>query len=174
MSLLIARRSSFPVALAWCCAFASLAAQPAFGAAPAAGGADRVVGLWLTEERDAHVEVVRVGDRYEGRIVWLKEPLFPADDAQGMAGQAKVDRENPDPRLRATPIIGLRIVQGFRFRDGEWQDGTIYDPNNGKTYKCRMWFEGETLKVRGFIGFSLLGRSTSWTRASAVVGEPER
>lgn len=138
-------------------------------AAPAVA-ADRVVGLWLTEERDAQVRVTRVGDRYEGSIVWLKEPEFPADDPQGMAGRAKIDRENPVEVLRSTPIIGLRIVKGFRFDDGEWQGGTIYDPNNGKTYKCRMWFEGETLRVRGYIGFSLLGRSTSWTR----VAEPAR
>jgi uncharacterized protein (DUF2147 family) len=158
-------------ALALLVVMVASAALPARAAAPAA---DRVVGLWLTEERDAHVRVERVGDRYEGTIVWLKEPRFPADDDQGMAGQPKVDRENPDPARRAAPILGLRIVQGFRFRDGEWKDGTIYDPNNGKTYKCRMWFEGETLRVRGFIGISLLGRSTSWTRVASPAGEPER
>lgn len=153
---------------------AAFAVATLVAAAASVPAADRVVGLWLTEERDAHVRVERVGDRYEGTIVWLEEPRFPADDDQGMAGRPKVDRENPDPALRATPIIGLRIVQGFRFRDGEWKDGTIYDPNNGKTYKCRMWFEGETLRVRGFIGISLLGRSTSWTRVTVPTGEPER
>lgn len=143
-------------------------------AAPGPAAADRVVGLWLTEEQDAHVRIERVGDTYEGTIVWLKEPRFPADDAQGMGGLPKVDRENPDPALRRSPIVGLRIVRGFRFRDGEWQGGTIYDPNNGKTYKCRMWFDGDLLRVRGFIGISLLGRSTSWTRVALRPGEPER
>jgi len=129
---------------------------------------DRVVGLWLTEEKDAHVRIERRDGRYFGRIVWLKEPDYPADDA--MAGRPKVDRENPIEAQRGTPIIGLPIVQGFRHEDGEWRGGTIYDPNNGKTYKCRMWFDGETLRVRGYIGISLLGRSTSWTR----VAEPSR
>jgi len=133
-------------------------------AAPGVAPADRVIGLWLTEEADAHVRVERIGETYQGTIVWLKEPLYPADDDGGMAGKPKVDRENPDPKRQGMPIIGLRIVEGFRFRDDEWQDGRIYDPNNGKTYKCRMWFDGETLRVRGFIGFSLLGRSTSWSR----------
>jgi uncharacterized protein (DUF2147 family) len=136
--------------------------------APAAAG-DRVLGLWLTEKADAHVRMERVGDRYQGAIVWLKEPLYPADDDQGMAGRAKIDRENPDAGQRGRPIIGLRIVEGFRFVDGEWREGRIYDPENGKTYKCRMWFDGETLRLRGFIGISLLGRSTSWTR---VVAKP--
>ena len=59
------------------------------------------------------------------------------------------------------PIIG----RGLLTSDGElWREGTIYDPENGKTYKCKMWFDGETLRVRGYIGFALLGRSTSWTR----------
>jgi uncharacterized protein (DUF2147 family) len=150
--------------------FAAAAATPP-RATPAA--ADRVVGLWLTEERDAHIRVVKAGDSYEGTIVWLREPLYPADDDGGMAGQPKVDRENPDPARHAAPIVGLRIVQGFRFRDDEWKDGTIYDPNNGKTYRCRMWFDGETLRVRGYIGISLLGRSTSWTRVAPVKSELE-
>lgn len=163
------RWSSSLAALALALAAAPLAAAPA---APVAA-ADRVVGLWLTEEQDAHVRIEKVGETYQGRIVWLKEPLYPADDDGGMAGRPKVDRENPDPARRAAPILGLPIVAGFRFRDGEWKDGTIYDPNNGKTYKCRMWFDGATLRVRGFIGISLLGRSTSWTRVATVASEPE-
>ncbi len=136
----------------------------AAAASGATADADRVLGLWLTEKADAQVRIERVGDRYQGAIVWLKEPLYPADDEQGMAGRIKVDRENPDQDKRAQPIVGLRIVAGFRF-DGElWREGTIYDPENGKTYKCKMWFDGETLRVRGYIGFALLGRSTSWTR----------
>jgi uncharacterized protein (DUF2147 family) len=147
---------------------AALVAVLAVAPAVAAEGADRVVGVWLTEKADAHVRIERVGDSFHGTIVWLKEPLYPVDDEQGMAGQPKVDRENPDPVLRARPIVGLRIVDGFRHQDGEWRDGRIYDPENGKTYRCRMWFDGETLRVRGYIGISLLGRSTSWTRARSA------
>jgi uncharacterized protein (DUF2147 family) len=135
-------------------------------ASAAADSGDRVVGLWLTEGGKAQVRIERSGDRYQGAIVWLKEPLYPADDDQGMAGRPKVDRENGEAAKRGQPIIGLRIVAGFRFDGEEWRDGTIYDPENGKTYKCRMWFDGETLRVRGFIGFSLLGRSQDWTRVA--------
>ena len=134
----------------------------------AAADADRVIGVWLTEGGKAQVRIERVGDRYQGAIIWLKEPLYPADDDQGMAGKPKVDRENQDDAQRSQPIIGLRIVAGFRFDGEEWRDGTIYDPENGKTYKCRMWFDGATLRVRGYIGFSLLGRSQDWTRVAGV------
>lgn len=139
-----------------------LVAGPALAAA---SEADRILGLWYTAKDDAQVRVESGPDGYAGTIVWLKEPVFPADDAGGMAGKTKVDRENPAPALRTRPIIGLRLMHGFRYRDGEWQDGRIYDPENGKTYKCRMWLGADgRLHVRGFIGFSLLGRTTEWRR----------
>jgi uncharacterized protein (DUF2147 family) len=127
--------------------------------------ADRILGLWYTAKDDAQVRIEAAPGGYTGTIVWLKEPQFPADDPQGMAGRDKVDRENPDASQRQRPIIGLRIMQGFRFDGTEWVDGRIYDPENGKTYKCRMWFGPDgRLHVRGFIGFSLLGRTTEWRR----------
>jgi uncharacterized protein (DUF2147 family) len=141
-----------------------------FVAPASAGDGDAILGLWATDPEggggEAHVEIYADGDRYSGRIVWLAEPDYPADDEQGMAGQEKVDRENPDEALRSKPIIGLVIVKGFEF-DGKntWRKGTIYDPDNGKTYKSKMKLESpDVLKVRGFIGISLIGRTTEWTR----------
>jgi uncharacterized protein (DUF2147 family) len=138
------------------------------GLAIAADG-DAIVGVWATEpdaeDGNAHVEVWKDGDRYFGKIIWLEKPEYAAEDP--MAGQPKVDRENPDESLRDRSLIGLPILEGFRYAgDGEWDKGTIYDPDNGKTYKsvARLSDDGSTLKVRGFIGFSLLGRTTEWTR----------
>lgn len=145
-----------------------------------AGGEDPLLGVWATdpdaENGQAHVEIVRTGDGYEGRIVWLELPRYPEDDDRGMGGQLRVDRENPDPDLRSRPIQGLVLLEGF-VRSGKtaWKDGTIYDPNNGKTYRCKMELKGTTLKVRGFIGFSLLGRTAKWTRVvekEGGVGDP--
>lgn len=139
--------------------------------AGAADEADRIVGLWATDKGEAHVEIFKQDGRYWGKIVWLKEPLFPPEDA--MAGREKVDRENPDAGLRDRPILGLQIIKGFVYSGGErWEEGTIYDPDNGKTYQCKMWLtESGTLKVRGYIGFSLLGRTTEWL---PVVGAGSR
>jgi len=146
----------------------TLVAVAVAGLAVAADG-DAIVGVWATEpdpeDGNAHVEVRKEGDRYFGTIIWLEKPEYAADDR--MAGQPKVDRENPDAALRERSIIGLPILSDFRFAgDGEWDKGTIYDPDNGKTYKCvaRLADDGNTLKVRGFVGFSLLGRTTEWTR----------
>ena len=138
------------------------------------GGGDAIVGLWKTEP-DAHgysyVEIVRNGDRYDGRIVYLSKPRYGPNEER--PGKIKVDLNNPDPKLRERPVLGLEILKGFVYKGkGKWKDGTIYDPTNGKTYKCKMWLDGkDTLKVRGYIGFSLLGRNTTWTRAPADAKE---
>ncbi len=139
-----------------------LLAAPVF----AADDADAVLGKWLTADSDAQVEIVKDGDAYDGRIVWLKEPMYPTDDTKGMAGQAKVDRENPDAALKTRPIIGLPLITGFKYAgDGVWNDGTIYDPKSGGTYSCKMTLMMDgSLKVRGYKGISLFGRTEIWTR----------
>ena len=128
---------------------------------------DAILGRWYTENDEAIVEVYRCGAFYCGKIVDLEEKVYPPDDEMGMAGQAKVDRLNPETGRRDQPIIGLVIVEGFTF-DGEmWRGGRIYDPDRGKTYRCKMRLidDGKRLYVRGFIGVSLLGRTTHWRRA---------
>lgn len=133
-----------------------------------AESADGIVGVWETAPTDkgyAHIEITRAGDDFNGTIVWLSEPLYPAGDE--MAGQPKIDRLNPDTALRERPIIGLQIVNGLRYAgDERWDSGTIYDPETGKTYKSKATLAdgGETLKLRGFIGISLLGRTSQWKR----------
>jgi uncharacterized protein (DUF2147 family) len=140
------------------------------GAAAADG--DAILGLWATEPGgrggQAHVEITRDGAGYSGRIVWLEEPNYPADDPSGLGGQPKTDLENPDPDLQDRPIIGLTIVEGFQAAGpAKWVDGTIYDPENGTTYSCKAKLKGDVLRVRGYIGVSLLGRTTEWTRVEA-------
>ncbi len=138
----------------------------AFSAPAAAADAGSLSGLWWNDEKSAQIEIYRTGDRYAGKIVFMKEPVYPGDDAMGMAGQTKIDRHNPDPRKRSQPLMGLQILDGFRQTgDRVWEDGHIYNPKNGKTYRCKMTLEKQdTLAVRGFIGISLLGRTATWTR----------
>jgi uncharacterized protein (DUF2147 family) len=124
--------------------------------------ADDIMGVWLNEDEDAHVEIENIDGVYFGKIVWLKEPV------DEKTGQPKLDKENPDDELKKRPVMGMELLSDFRF-DGkkEWKDGTIYDPKSGKTYSCYMVFTDNSkdrLKVRGFIGISLIGRTTYWTR----------
>lgn len=125
---------------------------------------DDIVGTWETPEGKSHVEIYKNGKGYFGKIVKLGEPTYPADDEQGMGGQERIDRNNPDEDLRTRPIVGLEILQGLEASKGAWKGGTIYDPEKGKTYKCQATLDGDTLKLRGYIGFSLVGRTSEWAR----------
>ncbi len=132
--------------------------------------ADAIVGKWLDGKGKAHIEIYKTeGGKYFGKIVWLTEPVYPANDEKGMAGKPKVDRENPDASKRSQPIVGLVILRDFKHSNGNvWEDGKIYDPDNGKDYSCKMTLkDNEHLEVRGFIGFSFLGRTEHWTRVKA-------
>jgi len=119
------------------------------------------IGTWLTAGGESQVKVEQCSVALCGRIVWLKNPL-------GADGKAAIDSENPDPRLRARPLMGLTILNGFAQSAGEsniWNGGTIYDPADGRTYSCKFTvIDADTLSVRGYVGFSLLGRTQTWTR----------
>jgi uncharacterized protein (DUF2147 family) len=121
---------------------------------------DAILGQWITEGEKSYVEIYKCEQLYCGKIVWLKNP-------KDEEGREKVDKKNPDESLRNRKLLGLPILWSFR-HNGEnlWENGKIYDPQDGKTYSCKMTLEGEKLKVRGFIGFSLLGRTAVWTRKS--------
>ncbi len=144
-------------AVFWCLAAASVCS---------AAGADDILGIWNNQEKDAKIEIVKCGEQYCGNIVWLKEPNYPDRSKEGMPGTPRLDRNNPDPALRKVPIIGLQIMRRFVFvGDGVWGKGQVYDPKNGKTYGGKMTLVAPgRLKLRGFIGISLFGRTTIWTR----------
>ncbi len=128
---------------------------------------EALLGKWWTEEKDAQIEIYPCEGKFCGKIIWLKDPNFPENDSKGMGGKTKIDRENPDASKRERPLLGMNLVWGFT-PSGEnlWQSGFIYNPRDGKTYKCKLTLENpDRLKVRGFIGVSLIGKTNIWTRA---------
>jgi uncharacterized protein (DUF2147 family) len=132
---------------------------------------DEILGIWKTYDNrgnlESSVEIYKEKDKYCAKIVSLTEPNWPAGDDQNMAGKAKSDRHNPNVDLRSRPIIGMQIMQDFIYNAGKkiWEGGRIYDPGNGKTYKCKFTLTSPNqLEVRGYIGISLLGRTEIWTR----------
>jgi uncharacterized protein (DUF2147 family) len=120
--------------------------------------ADAILGSWLNPSGEDHILIYKKGNKYFGKLDWIK---FPNDES----GKPKTDKNNPDDALKTRPELGLELLKDFTF-DGEdvYEDGTIYDPKNGKTYSCKMTLEGNNLKIRGYIGISLFGRSEIWTR----------
>ena len=128
-----------------------------------AQSADAVVGEWYTTDRRGKVEIYPCNDAYCGKIIWLKEPDNPD-------GSPKLDIENPEESLQNRPIEGIEILNGLEYDGkGEYEDGEIYDPESGKTYSCLMRLKenGSELEVRGYVGFSLIGRSEQWTQVSS-------
>ena len=95
---------------------------------------DAIVGKWWNEEKTAQIEVYSCDGKFCGKIIWLKEPHYPAEDPKGMAGKPRIDRENPDPSKKEGPILGMNMVWGFSFsKETLWEGGFIYDPREGKT-----------------------------------------
>jgi uncharacterized protein (DUF2147 family) len=114
-------------------------------------------GNWMTESDGGSVGIIQVSvdaqGRMEGRIVGGNHP--------GLR-----DERNPDPARRAQELRGQVIMRGLAYDgDGRWSGGTIYRASNGSTYKCKVELDGEgVLRVRGYIGFALLGVTQKWTR----------
>jgi len=124
---------------------------------------DKIQGIWFTEKGTSTVEVTKSSDgTYAGKINWLEEP--------NENGKPKVDDENSDPELAKRPIMGLSIVKDFHYNSKKerWDEGSIYDPDNGKTYDCYAWFEDgdyNVLYIKGYVaGIKALGRKTIWKR----------
>lgn len=121
---------------------------------------DRILGVWLSNYKDSKITIKKdVKGLYYGEISWLKDPF--------KNGKPKVDDQNPDVKLQTRPIVGLQLLYGFSYDkdDKEWTGGKIYDPKEGNTYKCFIWFEKDpnVLHVKGYIGFSFIGREVEWT-----------
>ena len=125
--------------------------------------ADKILGTWLNEPKDAKIEVYKKGSEYFGKIIWLKNNVN--DDGTS----PKIDSKNEDESLRSRTIVGINILKDLEWDedDNEWDDGEIYDPRSGSTYSLYAKLEdSNTLFLKGYIGFSLIGRSTTWTRVN--------
>lgn len=119
-----------------------------------------VQGNWLTEEKTSIVEIYGCGgDTLCGRLLWLR--LRPSDN-----NPEAVDDRNPRPELRRRKLCGLVMMWALRpAGQSEWDGGSLYDPQSGKTYRGKILLEpNDTLSLRGYIGISLIGRSQIWTR----------
>jgi len=120
--------------------------------------ADAILGKWINQTGEGQIAIYKKGDKFFGKLAWIKAP-------NDETGKPKTDVKNPDKALQSRPILGLELLKDFTF-DGDdvYEDGSIYDPKSGKTYKCKMTLQGDKLKIRGYIGISLLGRSEIWQR----------
>ena len=123
------------------------------------------VGAWQTIDDETHkpkaiVEITEHDGALSGRVVKLFRN--PGEDQNPKCKDCSGERKDQ-------PVIGMTILWDLQ-RDGdEWNGGEIIDPDGGKIYRCKLSLDetGTRLDVRGFIGFSLLGRTQIWERAES-------
>ena len=109
-----------------------------------------VIGKWVTEGGDSQVEIYQNGDQLCGKIIWLKK------------GDGQLDVHNPDNSMRSRKLLGVNILTGLQNKGDKYEGGKIYNPKNGKTYKCSLWLEGNNLKVRGYV--AMFYETQTWTK----------
>lgn len=119
---------------------------------------DKILGLWELSDKSGKTRFLKYKGKYYGRVVWGKDVV----KADGKT--SKKDTKNPNPKLRSRDIIGITYITGLTFKDGEYSGGYVYDPTSGKTYNCKIWFEGNDLMFRGYKGVSMLGKTVVYRR----------
>ena len=118
-----------------------------------------IVGEWYNAEKDAVITLFEENETISGKITWMQ---FPNDDK----GNPKTDPLNPDEKLKSRARMGMVMMTDFIYIEGKvWDNGKLYDPKKGKTYSGMMTLKDKnTIDLRGYIGFSFLGRSSTWER----------
>ena len=115
-----------------------------------------IEGNWVTKNNKHGKSIINIYSDHNGifygKIIKMKN-------------EKQLDKNNPDSSLKNKPLLGKVILKDLKYNGGQWDNGKIYDPDNGKTYSCKLWLDDpNTLKIRGFIGFAFLGRTAVWTR----------
>ncbi|MGI6198069.1 MAG: DUF2147 domain-containing protein [Candidatus Cloacimonadaceae bacterium] len=122
---------------------------------------DDITGKWYTEKKDSIIQIFKTeAGSYNGKLVWIKEAI-------DKDGKPIVDKNNPDKKLRNRPLMNMVIITGLEYKKkASYEGGKIYNPDDGKTYNCKVEMPNvNTLKLRGFVGVSVLGKTNTWTRA---------
>jgi len=115
--------------------------------------------LWLTGNGDAQIHVFTCGDLLCGRIAAIKDPI------DSKTGKPPVDKNNPDPALRAKPIVGTELFQKMKPSGQNVWHGQIYNPEDGQSYDATVTLEAAQLKVRGCGLAGLICQTETWTPA---------
>lgn len=123
---------------------------------------DKIIGKWLSEESDLKVEMYKKNNVYFGKVIWFAcIPETPnMEDFK--------DTENPNPKLRNRKWLGMEVVENLLYNGKHtWGNGTIYDPNSGRTYSAVVRLkDSNTLIVRGYWGIELFGKNLEFHRVN--------
>jgi uncharacterized protein (DUF2147 family) len=127
---------------------------------------DLILGEWWTENR-------------QGRLLFTRDKagLFRGTTTccvhKNDEDNPDIDIHNPRPNLRSRPTLGIVLIWKLKYEDGEYVDGYVYNPRDGKTYRIEAKvLDHETLKIRGYMGISLFGQNQIWKRAHPPAPRP--
>jgi uncharacterized protein (DUF2147 family) len=120
--------------------------------------ADKILGVWLSEDKTGKIDVYKANGKYFGKLIWGKTMCEPDGTT------SRKDVKNKDEKLRSRNLKDLVMLYDFTYHDGAWEGGQIYDPYSGKTYSCTLKLKDSKLNIRGYIGVSLFGRTSVWER----------
>lgn len=117
-------------------------------------------GYWLISTEDAILKFYKDGDEYKAKLDWY----LPSDIKEK---NIKYDRNNPAESLRNRLVWDIDIIEGLAWDGYEWSGGTLYDAQSGKSYSCYAKHVNQNeIKLRGYLFFSLLGKSETLKRIS--------
>lgn len=119
------------------------------------------VGLWKTidDKTGKPRSLIRINESNGEYSATIEKGLLATDTGEAICDKCSDERKNQK-------LLGMTIIKGLKKNGPQYDGGEILDPDNGKTYRCKMKLDetGNRLEVRGFIGISLLGRSQIWNR----------
>lgn len=131
---------------------------PSNGTTPPNG--DRILGKWISSEKNLVVQVYKSGDRFRGKIAWYKD-----DPAKAM--DEWTDKHNPNPALRSRKILGMDVLRDLKYDAGDdtWEDGMIYDAQHGKEYNASAYIDKQgILRVKGYWHLKIFGKTMTFKR----------
>lgn len=127
---------------------------------PENGKDGQILGVWLSPKKEIKIQIFKKADAFYGKIIWIKKG--------STYSRYQHDLKNPTPSLRHRPLIGLKILNDFKYNQQgmSWGEGKIYHPKYGKFFKGKMSMKNEkSLKITGYWG--IFKDAGIWTRVSA-------
>jgi uncharacterized protein (DUF2147 family) len=122
--------------------------------------ADYICGRWVSDEKNLIVEVCRINNEYQAKIIW-----FDAGSDKLMHDWA--DENNPDKKLRTRKILGMSVLRNlvYRPKSNSWEEGMIYDAKHGREWNASAYIdENGTLRLKGYWHFKFIGHTMTFER----------
>jgi uncharacterized protein (DUF2147 family) len=121
-----------------------------------AASSDKIVGVWLNEEKSNKIEIYKVSDTYSGKIVWIEQ-------LESNSELDPKDKNNPNPKMRSRSILGMDIITGLKYSNGKWENGTLYIPQKGIYAPCTVELHADS-KLSLVVSKGRFSRTKTWIR----------